>query len=162
MLEYKLAERGKHLIKVGRAFPSSQLCQCGYKNPITKDLSVRTVVCPVCGRIYDRDVNAAINIRNEAYRIFRCGEQVDINVGREPPELKPVELALTGHTFSGVCQLPPVLKQEARLLVAEQFTGDNGMIKILVDDNDLDDLARCYLAESMYGENYEKDEYEYF
>jgi len=74
MLEYKLAERGKYLIKVGKTFPSSQLCQCGYKNPITKDLSVRTVVCPVCGRIYDRDVNAAINIRNEAYRIFRCRE----------------------------------------------------------------------------------------
>lgn len=43
-----------------------------------------------------------------------------------------------------------------------QFKDDNGMIKILVDNNDLDDLARCYLVESMYGENYEKDEYEYF
>ena len=74
MLAYKMADRNKHLVKVGRTFPSSQLCQCGYKNPITKDLSVRTVVCPICGRIYDRDVNAAINIRNEAYRIFRCGE----------------------------------------------------------------------------------------
>ena len=74
MLAYKMADRDKLLIKVSKTFPSSQLCQCGYKNPITKDLSVRTVVCPVCGRIYDRDVNAAINIRNEAYRIFRCGE----------------------------------------------------------------------------------------
>ena len=74
MLAYKMADRNKHLIKVGRAFPSSQLCQCGYKNPITKDLSVRRIICPMCGRTYDRDINAAINIRNEAYRIFRCGE----------------------------------------------------------------------------------------
>ena len=74
MLAYKMSDRNNHLIKVGRTFPSSQLCQCGYKNPITKDLSVRKVVCPMCGRAYDRDINAAINIRNEAYRIFRCGE----------------------------------------------------------------------------------------
>ena len=74
MLAYKMADRNKSLIKVGRTFPSSQLCQCGYKNPITKDLSVRRIICPMCGRTYDRDINAAINIRNEAYRIFRCGE----------------------------------------------------------------------------------------
>ena len=74
MLAYKMADRNKSLIKVGRTFPSSQLCQCGYKKPITKDLSVRRIICPMCGRTYDRDINAAINIRNEAYRIFRCGE----------------------------------------------------------------------------------------
>ncbi len=74
MLAYKMADRNKSFIKVGRTFPSSQLCQCGYKNPITKDLSVRRIICPMCGRTYDRDINAAINIRNEAYRIFRCGE----------------------------------------------------------------------------------------
>lgn len=74
MLAYKMADRDKLLIKVSKAFPSSQLCQCGYKNPITKDLSVRRIICPMCGRTYDRDINAAINIRNEAYRIFRCGE----------------------------------------------------------------------------------------
>ena len=71
MLTYKLRDRGKWLIKVDRFYPSSQLCRCGYKNPVTKDLSVRTVTCPVCGRTYDRDVNAAINIKNEGYRIYR-------------------------------------------------------------------------------------------
>jgi putative transposase len=71
MLTYKLRDRGKWLIKVDRFYPSSQLCRCGYKNPVTKDLSIRTVTCPVCGRTYDRDVNAAINIKNEGYRIYR-------------------------------------------------------------------------------------------
>ena len=71
MLTYKLAYRGKWLEKVDKFFPSSQLCQCGYQNPITKDLSVRTITCPVCGRTYDRDINAAINIRNEGYRLYK-------------------------------------------------------------------------------------------
>jgi putative transposase len=71
MLGYKLFERGKHLVKVDRWYPSSQLCQCGYKNPVTRDLSVRKIICPVCGRTYDRDFNAAINIRNEGLRLLR-------------------------------------------------------------------------------------------
>lgn len=74
MLSYKMADRGKWFIKVGKFYPSSQLCQCGFKNPITKDMKTRTVTCPMCGRTYDRDINAAINIRNEAYRIYRYGE----------------------------------------------------------------------------------------
>lgn len=69
-LSYKLAEQGKKLIKVDKFFPSSQLCSCcGYQNPETKDLSVRSWVCPVCGTSHDRDVNAAVNIRNEGMRI---------------------------------------------------------------------------------------------
>lgn len=41
-LKYKLEEQGKKLIKVNRFFASSQTCSCcGYKNPETKNLSVR-------------------------------------------------------------------------------------------------------------------------
>ena len=71
MLEYKQKQKGHYLIKVDKFFPSSQLCQCGYKNPITKDLKVRTVKCPKCGAEYDRDLNAAINIDNEGYRLYK-------------------------------------------------------------------------------------------
>lgn len=70
MLEYKLEERGKTFVKVGRFFPSSQTCSCcGYKNNLTRDLSVREWVCPECGVVHDRDVNAAINILNEGRKI---------------------------------------------------------------------------------------------
>lgn len=70
MLEYKLARQGKRLVRVDRWFPSSQLCHdCGYRNPRVKDMSIREWACPSCGIIHDRDVNAALNIRDEAKRL---------------------------------------------------------------------------------------------
>lgn len=71
MLEYKMADRGKHLIRVNRWYPSSQTCHmCGHKQKMPT--SVRTYRCPVCGMVFDRDHNAAINILNEGMRIFRA------------------------------------------------------------------------------------------
>lgn len=72
MLEYKLADRGKSLVRIDRWYPSSQLCSvCGYRNPEVKDLSVRKWTCPVCGAMHDRDVNAAVNIKNEGINIIK-------------------------------------------------------------------------------------------
>lgn len=67
---YKLRDRGGQLIKVGRFFPSSQLCShCGFKNPLVKNLSIRHWDCPNCGTTgIDRDVNAAKNIKKEGLR----------------------------------------------------------------------------------------------
>ena len=70
MLGYKLEERGKHLIKVDRYFASSKICSvCGHKK---KELAVsdRMYVCE-CGNRMDRDVNAAVNIREEGKRIYK-------------------------------------------------------------------------------------------
>ena len=69
-LKYKLEETGKRLVKVNRFFASSQICNvCGYKNTATKNLSIRAWDCPECGAHHDRDINAAINIRNEGMRL---------------------------------------------------------------------------------------------
>ena len=69
-LKYKLEEQGKRLVKVDRFFASSQICNiCGYKNPEMKNLAIRAWDCPQCGKHHDRDVNAAINIRNEGMRL---------------------------------------------------------------------------------------------
>ena len=69
-LKYKLEETGKRLVKVNKFFASSQICNvCGYKNTATKNLSIRAWDCPKCGAHHDRDINAAINIRNEGMRL---------------------------------------------------------------------------------------------
>ena len=66
-LEYKSEWFGKNVIFIGRFEPSSKLChKCGYVNGDLK-LSDREWTCPECGEHHDRDVNAAINIREIAF-----------------------------------------------------------------------------------------------
>ena len=70
MLEYKLSERNKYLVKAEKWFPSSQICHCcGTIHPEMKDLTIRTMKCN-CGLTISRDVNAAINILCEGLRIL--------------------------------------------------------------------------------------------
>ena len=69
MLEYKLNERGKELVKVDRFFPSSKRCSCCGRVKEDLRLSDRIYVC-TCGNIMDRDVNAAKNIKMEAERLI--------------------------------------------------------------------------------------------
>ncbi len=68
-LQYKAAWYGKEVIRIGRWFPSSQICsECGHKDG-KKPLHVREWTCPVCHSQHDRDVNAAKNILAEGLRI---------------------------------------------------------------------------------------------
>ena len=62
-LECKMKENLKKFVKANKWFPSSQICNnCGFRNPITKDLSVREYVCPHCGKHISRDINASENL----------------------------------------------------------------------------------------------------
>jgi putative transposase len=70
LLQYKLENEGKYLIKVDKWDPSSKTCnECGEINHELQ-LSDREWICNSCGSIIDRDYNAAKNIRDEGIRIL--------------------------------------------------------------------------------------------
>ena len=90
MLDYKLYFRGKKLVKVDKWFASSQLCSnCGYKNAQVKDLRIREWKCPLCGTEHNRDINAAINIREEGKRISTVGTTGSYAYGEDVRRLQP-------------------------------------------------------------------------
>ncbi|MYF98655.1 IS200/IS605 family element transposase accessory protein TnpB [Candidatus Poribacteria bacterium] len=63
LLEQKCAKHGKQLIQIGQWTPTTKPCSsCGYQN---KNLTLedRQWTCPACGTTHDRDINAAINIK---------------------------------------------------------------------------------------------------
>ena len=71
MLIYKADWYGRTIVKVPTDYPSSQLCSiCGYKNSITKDIAIRKWICPKCGSIHDRDINAAKNILSKGIEML--------------------------------------------------------------------------------------------
>lgn len=64
-LEYKAAENGVHLVKLDQWFASSKTCHCcGHKMP-EMPLYKRLWQCPACHTDHDRDVNAALNIKQQ-------------------------------------------------------------------------------------------------
>ena len=76
-LQYKVAMRGGQVVVADRFFASSKTCSaCGH--PLDQlPLSVRAWTCPDCGMAHDRDVNAAVNLKNMAVSstVAACGEE---------------------------------------------------------------------------------------
>jgi putative transposase len=76
MLKYKAEMVGKVYLEIGRFFASTHLCSNTLKPLPKMDLSVREFDCPHCGQKHDRDINAAINIKNEGLRVLTLGTSV--------------------------------------------------------------------------------------
>lgn len=68
MLEYKAEWYGKNIRVIGRFDPSSKTCSCCGKINRQLKLSDRKWTCEKCEAMHDRDVNAAINIKNFGLR----------------------------------------------------------------------------------------------
>ncbi|BDC95026.1 RNA-guided endonuclease TnpB family protein [Treponema saccharophilum] len=101
-----LNENNCQIVKADRFFASSQICHCcGFKNPITKNLNIRSWICPECGAEHIRDVNAAINLKMNAIK----------TVGQGVSEFRSVE---------GVEDLATLALQIGASDEAENLTGD--------------------------------------
>lgn len=74
MLEYKAKWYDRTVVKINRFYPSTQICSgCGFQNKTIrgiKGLKVREWVCPQCGEVHDRDLNASRNIDREGLKIL--------------------------------------------------------------------------------------------
>ncbi len=73
MLKYKAENKGKTYVEVDRFFPSSKTCHVCLNQVSSLPLDVRQWTCKSCNTTHDRDINAAINLREEGLRILTCG-----------------------------------------------------------------------------------------
>ncbi len=91
-LKYKAEKQGKNIIEIGMFEKSSKTCHaCGHVNE-NLTLNQREWICGNCHTILDRDINAAINIRDFGLK------QVNLNpIPSDRGEFKPVENPLTAE-----------------------------------------------------------------
>ncbi|MBE9142509.1 RNA-guided endonuclease InsQ/TnpB family protein [Planktothrix mougeotii] len=71
MLKYKAEKEGKIYLEIDRFFPSSKTCHVCLNQVSSLPLDIRSWTCTHCQTTHDRDINASINIKNEALRILR-------------------------------------------------------------------------------------------
>jgi putative transposase len=86
MLKYKTEAEGKVYLEIDRFFPSTHLCSETLLSLPNMNLSIRVFDCPHCGNRHDRDINAAINIRNEGLRILALGTSASALGGSVRPK----------------------------------------------------------------------------
>lgn len=82
ILKDKAERAGHSIVEVNPAYTTQECFRCG--ELVQKSLSVRTHICPHCGYIADRDVNAARNILKKAKAGARPSGTVDNSQPDEP------------------------------------------------------------------------------
>ena len=81
MLKYKAEWVGKVYLEIDRFFASSKTCNVCLNQVDSLDLDIRAWTCGKCQTHHDRDINAAINLRNEALRSLALGTSATANGG---------------------------------------------------------------------------------
>jgi putative transposase len=95
MLEYKGYIYGCEICYVDRFFPSSKRCSnCGY---IKQDLTLasREWECPECKTVWDRDINAALNL------LLFSESKIPLEEGKSTPDQLVARLGMNRDTGSG-------------------------------------------------------------
>ncbi len=101
MIEYKAEWYGVNILRIGRFEPSSKTCSCGAINKELK-LSDRVWKCKSCGRVNERDLLAANNIKKFALKDYsgvgRTVEPVEMStlVESMKQEAQPIGYAVGG------------------------------------------------------------------
>ncbi|MCL4376573.1 transposase [Candidatus Parvarchaeota archaeon] len=91
-IKYKAEKQGKNIIEIGMFEKSSKTCSvCGHVNK-GLTLKEREWTCTDCNTLLDRDINAAINIRN--FGLNQIGLK---SIPSDRGEFKPVENSLTAE-----------------------------------------------------------------
>jgi putative transposase len=73
MLKYKAEQEGKIYLEVDRFFPSSKTCHVCLNQIGSLPLNIRQWTCSGCNTTHDRDINAAISLRDEGLRVLASG-----------------------------------------------------------------------------------------
>src|SRR5260370_42260401 len=71
ILEDKAASAGHRVVRVPARFTTQKCSRCSAY--VQKSLSVRTHICPFCGLVEDRDVNAAKNVLQAGMQLVQAG-----------------------------------------------------------------------------------------
>lgn len=75
LIQKAIASKTNQIVILDQYYASSHICnKTGHKLNRKLKLSERSWECPFCNEVHDRDLNAALNIRNDAIRVLN--EQV--------------------------------------------------------------------------------------
>ncbi|GET39388.1 RNA-guided endonuclease InsQ/TnpB family protein [Microseira wollei] len=85
-IDYKAKRDGKTFLEIDRFFPSSKTCNVCLHIVDSLPLDIRSWECPHCHTKHDRDVNAAINIRDEGLRLLASGTGATADGGNVRPK----------------------------------------------------------------------------
>jgi len=85
MLKYNSEWEGRIYIEIDRFFPSSKTCSNCLHQLDNLSLYIRRWQCPKCQMVHDRDINAAMNIRDEGLRLLAFGHLAKASFQRVRP-----------------------------------------------------------------------------
>ena len=80
-IEYKIEQKGGHLIKIDKWYPSTKTCSNCNNVKDKMHLKERMYTCDTCGTSLSRDHNAALNIKRESITILRATGHVVLRRG---------------------------------------------------------------------------------